>query len=201
MDKENKSLLYVGLGVLALVLVCWALKMLSERRRRPQLPHIGMPSHLPKLPRLPKLPQRQPPPPPSQPDQPPSQPPAQLPEVFWVRSDNATPDMAASVCAPYGAQVATLDQLQDSFNAGSSWCTAALTTDSATTGYSYWPNDGTVPACGNVGINYQTLDQGRGVLEDSGVNCYGVKPSQDSADTSIVGGFNWNTGAWSQYSQ
>jgi hypothetical protein len=203
MDKGSKPILYIALAVLALFAVWWMLRMLSigskiANARLPQLPHLPKMPHLPKLPQMPSkwpnLPQR--PPPSTQPSQP-----AQQPEVFWVRSEGATPDMAASVCAPYGATVATLDQLQAELDAGAQWCSAALLQDSATTLKGYWPNLDN-PQCGALdSINSQDLYQGQPLPSDDGVNCFGIKPSKSDVDTNIVGSWNWSTQQWSRFSQ
>lgn len=130
---------------------------------------------------------------PSSPSQP-SPPPKQV-EVFWVRSPSVAPGAdSEAVCAAYGASVATVADLQAAIGDGASWCNAATVADDDQS--AYWPNQYTDGTCGSFGLNYQTLDQG-GPLTSSGVNCIGVKPSDDGSDT--IAAFNSITGQWSEY--
>lgn len=203
MDKGSKPILYIALAVLALFFVWWALKMVSinskiANARLPQLPNLPNLPHLPKMPHLPNLPSKWPnlpqrPPPSTQPA-----PPAQQPEVFWVRSEGATPDTAPAICAPYGATVATLEQLQDALAAGGNWCVASiLDPSSSDPTKGYWPN-GSNAGCGPTNsINSQDLYQGQPLPSSGGVNCFGIKAAQSDVDTNIVGAFDWDRGIWS----
>lgn len=206
MDKGSKPILYIALAVLALFAVWWMLRMLNignriANTRLPPLPQLPNLPHLPKLPHLPALPSKWPnlpqrPPPSTQPSQP-----AQQPEVFWVRSEGATPDIGDSVCAPYGAVMATLDQLQAAVDAGGNWCVASATGGSALSTKAYWPNTSNASCGGLNQINSQDLYQGQPLPSSGGVNCYGVKPAQGDVDTNIVGGFDWSNSRWSMYDE
>lgn len=102
-------------------------------------------------------------------------------EVFHVSDYQFTYDEAPAVCAAYGAQLATLEQIIDVYNKGGEWCgygwsagaMALYPTQKAT-----WqalqaePDPGKRTACGRPGVNGGYMDP----MLKFGVNCFGFKP-------------------------
>lgn len=88
--------------------------------------------------------------------------------------------IAKSVCKAYGATLATLDQVKDSFKKGGEWCDYGWSEDQMVlypTQKSSWQNyqeTDNKTQCGIPGINggYNTRPN-----QKLGVNCFGKKPS------------------------
>lgn len=102
-------------------------------------------------------------------------------EVFNVGGNEFTYDEAAAVCAAYGADLATYDQINDAYTAGAEWCgygwsqggMALFPTQQATWELLQQEADETKrTGCGRPGINGGYFDP----QHKFGVNCYGVKP-------------------------
>lgn len=102
-------------------------------------------------------------------------------EVFNVGGNEFTYDEAAAVCAAYGADLATYDQINDAYAAGAEWCgygwsqggMALFPTQQATWELLQQETDATKrTGCGRPGINGGYFDP----QNKFGVNCYGVKP-------------------------
>ncbi len=102
-------------------------------------------------------------------------------EVFHVSNSIFTYDDAPAVCAAYGATLATLEQIIDSYNKGAEWCNYGWSAG----GMALFPTQkGTWdelqreidPAkrtrCGRPGVNGGYFDP----KNKFGVNCYGFKP-------------------------
>lgn len=148
-------------------------------------------------------------------------------EVFHVADNQFTYDEAAAVCAAYGAQLATLEQIMEAYNYGAEWCgygwsaggMALYPTQKATwTELQREVDPGKRTACGRPGVNGGYMDPSN----KFGVNCFGFKPRGDftppaplpTADTTafnrMVNQFKemlksmnvspWSRGAWSGYS-
>ena len=102
-------------------------------------------------------------------------------EVFHIADNSFTYDDAPAVCAAYGATMATLEQVIDSYNKGAEWCgygwsaggMALYPTQKATWDELQREID---PAkrtrCGRPGVNGGYFDP----MNLFGVNCYGFKP-------------------------
>ena len=102
-------------------------------------------------------------------------------EVFHISDYQFTYDEAPAVCAAYGSQLATLEQIIDAYNKGAEWCgygwsaggMALFPTQKAT-----WealqgePDSGKRTACGRPGVNGGYMDP----MLKFGVNCFGYKP-------------------------
>jgi len=148
-------------------------------------------------------------------------------EVFHIADNQFTYDEASAVCAAYGAQLATLEQVMESYNHGAEWCgygwsaggMALYPTQKATwTELQREIDPGKRTACGRPGVN-------GGYMEPSnkfGVNCFGHKPKGDFTPPSplpttdpdafkrMVNKFKemlksmnvspWSRGSWSGYS-
>jgi hypothetical protein len=106
----------------------------------------------------------------------------EMKEVFNIGGNEFTYDEANAVCAAYGADLATYDQVNDAFNSGAEWCSYGWTQGGMAlfpTQESTWEalqkeTDVTKrTACGRPGINGGYFDP----QNKFGVNCYGVKPS------------------------
>lgn len=148
-------------------------------------------------------------------------------EVFHISDNQFTYDEASAVCAAYGAQLATLEQVMDAYNHGAEWCgygwsaggMALYPTQKATWNELQREVDpGKRTACGRPGVNGGYMDPSN----KFGVNCFGFKPKGEfnppaplpTADTDafnrMVNQFRemlksmnvspWSRGAWSGYS-
>lgn len=102
-------------------------------------------------------------------------------EVYYVGDDRFTYDEAPAVCAAYGADLATQDQIESAFADGAEWCgygwsaggVALFPTQRATWELLQKEVDTTKrTACGRPGVNGGYFDPSL----KFGVNCYGVKP-------------------------
>jgi hypothetical protein len=103
-------------------------------------------------------------------------------EVFYVSGDQFTYNDAPAVCAAYGADLATYDQVNDAFGKGAEWCgygwsqggMALFPTQSST--WQAMQNETSEEkrtACGRPGVNGGYFDP----RMKFGVNCYGSKSS------------------------
>jgi len=105
-------------------------------------------------------------------------------EVFYVSDSQFTYDEASAVCAAYGAQLATLEQIIDSYNHGAEWCGYGWSAGGMAlypTQKSTWEelqrevDPGKRTACGRPGVNGGYFDP----ATKFGVNCFGFKPKGD----------------------
>ena len=99
-------------------------------------------------------------------------------------------DQAASVCAGYGAQVATKAQLAEAQTNGADWCFSGWVKDSTS---GQWPiTTSVIGGCGGrQGIIEWTPDNNK-----AGVNCYGPKPAINAVSKGAVKPFNGSS--WDQ---
>jgi len=102
-------------------------------------------------------------------------------EVFYVGGNDYVYDEASAVCAAYGADLATYDEVNDAYAAGGEWCgygwtqggMALFPTQQATWELLQQEADATKrTACGRPGVNGGYFNPSN----KFGVNCYGVKP-------------------------
>jgi hypothetical protein len=121
-------------------------------------------------------------------------------QVFAVGPGyNYTNAQAPQVCAKYGAQVATKEQVQEAQTYGANWCFGAMVADDTNNGY--YPMNVALPGCGNsVGLQQYGLQwapntdgtdahlSGKGNIPTGmlGVNCYGPKPTIDSYPVNTI---------------
>ena len=102
-------------------------------------------------------------------------------EVFHVDDSQFTYADAPAVCAAYGAELATLEQIIDAYNSGAEWCSYGWSAG----GFALYPTQkGTWQAlqaepdtvkrtaCGRPGVNGGYFDPNT----KFGVNCFGFKP-------------------------
>jgi len=103
-------------------------------------------------------------------------------EVFYVGGNDYVYDEASAVCAAYGAQLASYDQIAAAFAAGAEWCGYGWTQG----GMALFPTQESTWAdlqkdavartnCGRPGVNGGYFDPST----KFGVNCYGVKPKDN----------------------
>jgi hypothetical protein len=103
-------------------------------------------------------------------------------EVFHIRQNQFTYDEAPAVCAAYGAELATLEQIIEAYNAGAEWCGYGWSAG----GMALYPTQkrtweelqrevdpGKRTACGRPGVNGGYFDPSL----KFGVNCFGFKPT------------------------
>ena len=133
-----------------------------------------------------------PPPPPA-----PAPAPAPEPEVFWVggpgKSYEYTKAQDAATCITHGAVVATDAQLTSAHTAGADWCATGWLKD---TDVAKYPITTTlIPGCGNgEGSDPAIMTYTPG---KAGVNCYGIKPDENTANSEIIHKFNRSK--WSRH--
>ena len=108
-------------------------------------------------------------------------------EVFNIPDNTYTYDDAKAVCAAYGAQLASYDQVENAYKDGGEWCNygwsdkqmALFPTQKAT-----WDKlqkiKGHEHDCGRPGINGGFIDNKN---IQFGVNCYGYKPLITASET------------------
>jgi len=102
-------------------------------------------------------------------------------EVFFVSGNDYTYDDAPAVCAAYGADLATYDQVNSAYQAGGEWCgygwtqggMALFPTQPSTWSDLQQESDPTKrTSCGRPGVNGGYFNPSN----KFGVNCYGIKP-------------------------
>jgi hypothetical protein len=103
-------------------------------------------------------------------------------EVFHIDDSQFTYTDAPAVCAAYGAELATLEQIIEAYNYGAEWCSygwsaggfALYPTQKATwTALQAEPDTVKRTACGRPGVNGGYFDPNT----KFGVNCFGFKPA------------------------
>lgn len=103
-------------------------------------------------------------------------------EVFHISDQQFTYDEAPAVCAAYGAEMATLEQIMDAYAKGAEWCSYGWSAG----GMALYPTQretwevlqnevdpGKRTRCGRPGVNGGYFDP----TTKFGVNCYGFKPA------------------------
>lgn len=102
-------------------------------------------------------------------------------EVFYVSGNDYTYDDAPAVCAAYGADLASYDQIMEAYSSGAEWCgygwskggMALFPTQDSTWSMLQGEADTTKrTGCGRPGVNGGYFDPNT----KFGVNCYGIKP-------------------------
>jgi len=112
-------------------------------------------------------------------------------EVFNIGNNMYTYDDAQSVCASFGARLATYDEVENAYNQGAEWCNYGWSDGQA----AYFPtqkatwdklqkSESTKHSCGRPGVN-------GGYIANPdvrfGVNCFGVKPKPKTKDLDALG--------------
>jgi uncharacterized membrane protein len=108
-------------------------------------------------------------------------------EVFNIPDNTYTYDDAKAVCAAYGAQLASYDQIENAYKSGGEWCNygwsdkqMALFPTQKETWDKLQKIKGHEHDCGRPGINGGFIDNKN---IQFGVNCYGYKPLITAAET------------------
>jgi hypothetical protein len=105
-------------------------------------------------------------------------------EVFFISQNQFTYDEAPAVCAAYGAELATLEQIIEAYNHGAEWCGYGWSAGGMAlfpTQKSTWEqlqrevDTGKRTRCGRPGVNGGYMDP----MLKFGVNCFGFKPKGD----------------------
>jgi len=116
--------------------------------------------------------------------------PVKLDEVFNIGNNMFTYDDAQSVCASYGARLATYDEIEATYNNGGEWCNYGWSDGQAAyfpTQKSTWKNlqqsETTKHACGRPGVNGGYIDNPNIRF---GVNCFGQKPKPSTSDLATM---------------
>jgi len=112
------------------------------------------------------------------------------PEVFWVggdgRSYEYTKAQAAATCTTHGAVVATDAQLTSAHAAGADWCATGWLADVDVGRYPITTT--LISGCGNgEGSDPAIMTYTPG---KAGVNCYGIKPDENTTNSKIIHKFN-----------
>ena len=125
----------------------------------------------------------------------------EISEVFYVGGNDYIYDEASAVCAAYGAQLASYDQIAAAFAAGAEWCGYGWTQGGMAlfpTQESTWTDlqkDAIAKTnCGRPGVNGGYFDP----ATKFGVNCYGVKPKDMSNSKFPLPLPGTDTGAFNQ---
>jgi hypothetical protein len=102
------------------------------------------------------------------------------PEVFYVNQPvtaaGTNPD---NVCKVLGASVATIDELENAYNLGASWCSCGWMKNIVQGAFTYaamYPNNTEIAQCGSKGL----VNCNKALTDSVGVVCYGIKPRQGS---------------------
>ena len=119
------------------------------------------------------------------------------PEVFWVggdgRSYEYTKAQAAATCTTHGAVVATDAQLTSAHAAGADWCATGWLADVDVGRYPITTT--LISGCGNgEGSDPAIMTYTPG---KAGVNCYGIKPDENTTNSKIIHKFNRSK--WSRH--
>jgi len=117
-------------------------------------------------------------------------------ETFHVAPDGYTITRAdaESVCASYGARVASNKDLLHAQRAGGDWCSTGWTVDSSDATF---PRNSNLPpgqwGCGSPGINVYNPPGGK-----AGVNCHGKRPPQGDPAIRPFNASSWSNPILSQ---
>jgi hypothetical protein len=112
-------------------------------------------------------------------------------EVFNIAQNKYSYTDAEPLCKAFGAELATYDQVKQAWQSGADWCNygwvkgqAAVfpTQESTFNNLQAGPEDQRM-ACGVPGVNGGYFDNPEIRF---GVNCYGVKPSENEADARAI---------------
>ena len=112
-------------------------------------------------------------------------------EVFNIAQNKYTYSDSEPLCKAFGAELASYDQVKEAWNKGADWCNygwvkgqAAVfpTQESTFNKLQSGPEDQRL-SCGVAGINGGYFDNPELRF---GVNCYGVRPSENDADNRAI---------------
>jgi hypothetical protein len=111
-------------------------------------------------------------------------------EVFNIGNNMFTYDDAQSVCASFGARLATYDEIESAYNDGGEWCNYGWSDNQSAyfpTQKSTWQNlqksKSTKNSCGRPGVNGGYFDDPKMRF---GANCFGKKPKPSPSDLTAI---------------
>jgi hypothetical protein len=112
-------------------------------------------------------------------------------EVFNVAQNKYTYSDSEPLCKAFGAELASYDQVKEAWNKGADWCNygwvkgqaAVFPTQEATFNKLQSGPEDQRMSCGMPGINGGYFDNPELKF---GVNCYGVKPSENEVDNRAI---------------
>jgi hypothetical protein len=111
-------------------------------------------------------------------------------EVFNVGNNMFTYDDAQSVCASYGARLATYDEVESTYNNGGEWCNygwsdgqAAYFPTQKATWQTLQKSESTKHSCGRPGVNGGHIANPNARF---GANCFGQKPKASTSDLAAL---------------
>lgn len=114
-------------------------------------------------------------------------------EVFNIANNVYSYSDASNVCAAYGAQLASYDQVEDAYKDGAEWCNygwsqaqMAFFPTQKSTWLKYQATDDQKNDCGRPGVNGGYFDNPD---LQFGVNCYGVKPKPSPAEQAAINAY------------
>jgi hypothetical protein len=100
-------------------------------------------------------------------------------EVFNVALDKYTYTDAEPLCKAFGAELATYEQVKDAWNKGADWCNYGWVKGQAAVYPTQQTTYNKLQAGGTPGVNGGYFDNPELRF---GVNCYGVKPTENETD-------------------
>lgn len=111
-------------------------------------------------------------------------------QVFNIPDNEFVYEDAKAICTAYGAELATYDQIEESYKAGGEWCNYGWSADQMAlfpTQKKTWENlqeiDGHENDCGRPGINGGYIANPKVKF---GANCYGYKPKMTTTEEDIM---------------
>jgi hypothetical protein len=114
-------------------------------------------------------------------------------EVFNIANNVYSYSDASNVCAAYGAQLASYDQVEEAYKQGAEWCNygwsqaqMAFFPTQKSTWLKYQATDDQKNDCGRPGVNGGYFDNPDLQL---GVNCYGVKPKPSPSEQNAINAY------------
>jgi hypothetical protein len=114
-------------------------------------------------------------------------------EVFNIANNVYSYSDASNVCAAYGAQLASYDQVEEAYKHGAEWCNygwlqaqMAFFPTQKSTWLKYQATDDQKNDCGRPGVNGGYFDNPDLQL---GVNCYGVKPKPSPSEQNAINAY------------
>jgi hypothetical protein len=111
-------------------------------------------------------------------------------EAYNIPDNRFTYDDAKAICMAYGGDLATYNQIEESYNKGGEWCNYGWSDDQMVlfpTQQKTWDKLQTIEGhendCGRPGVNGGRIDNPQARF---GVNCYGYKPIITSAEQNAM---------------
>lgn len=111
-------------------------------------------------------------------------------EVYNIPDNRFTYEDAKAICMAYGGDLATYNQVEETYNKGGEWCNYGWSDDQMAlfpTQQKTWDKLQTIEGhendCGRPGVNGGRIDNPEAKF---GVNCYGYKPIITGAEQNVM---------------